>query len=376
MTPKIAIITVSWGHAAYMPALFASLDKITYPKDRVLMMLLDNQSPDNTYDVVRGLLNEAGTHTKGGVPVALIKSPTNRGFAGGNNDCMRRAMEEGFDYVFLLNPDTEVEPDVLERLVDAAVGADRRVGPDQGEHTGSPLREIGCIQPLMILHPETQLVNSIGNTITYLGMSYCVGYRQKRADIKTFPTDIVSASGAAMFMPTSVLKQVGLFDEALFAYHEDAELSWRIRLAGYRLVLAPQAVIFHKYEFSRSIKKYFWMERNRYWVMFMCYRWPTMLLIFKMLLILEVGMLPFAILKGWWPEKWRVYKSFFSKASWQAMWAGRKRNQALRKVSDREITRTFATTVDYQEVSSPVLRYVGNPIMTIYWKLCRLILWW
>lgn len=358
MTPKIAIITVSWGHAQYMPALFASLDKITYPKDRVLMMLLDNQSPDNTFDIVRGLLNEAGTHTRGGVPTALIKSPTNRGFAGGNNDCMRRAMAEGFDYVFLLNPDTEVEPDVLERLV-ASVGDG-----------------IGCLQPLMILHPNTDQVNSIGNTITYLGMSYCVGYRQKRADIKTFPTDIVSASGAAMFMPVEVLKKVGLFDESLFAYHEDAELSWRIRLAGYRIVLAKDAVIYHKYEFSRSIKKYFWMERNRYWVMFMCYRWPTLVLIFKMLLILEVGMLPFAILKGWWPEKWRVYKSFFQKASWQAMWAGRKRNQALRKVSDRFVTRNFATTVDYQEVESPVLKYIGNPLMTLYWKLCRLLLWW
>ncbi len=354
-----------------MPALFASLDKITYPKDRVQMMLLDNQSPDNTYDVVRGLLNEAGTHTKAGLPVALIKSQANRGFAGGNNDCMRRAMEEGFDYVFLLNPDTEVEPDVLEGLVQAAVNTSPDI-PYSNPH----IPAIGCVQPLMILHPETELVNSIGNTITYLGMSYCVGYRKKRADITTFPTDIVSASGAAMFLPTSVLKHVGLFDESLFAYHEDAELSWRIRLAGYRLVLAPQAVIFHKYEFSRSIKKYFWMERNRYWVMFMCYRWPTMLLILKMLLMLEVGMLPFALLKGWWPEKWRVYTSFFSKTSWHAMWAGRMRNQALRKVSDREITRTFATTVDYQEVSSPVLRYLGNPIMTLYWRICRLLLWW
>ncbi len=363
MTPKFAIITVSWGHARFMPALFASLDRMTYPKDQVKIWLLDNQSPDDTFAVVRGMLDESGTKTKGGFPCALIKSPTNRGFAGGNNDCMAQALAEGYDWLFLLNPDTEIAPDTLTKLAAAA-----------GDAT------VGCLQPLMILHPDTDRVNSVGNAIHYLGMSYCDGYRLKRDDPRLVPflkpRDLVSVSGAAMVLSAAAVREVGMLDEALFAYHEDVELSWRLRLAGWKLRFVPDAVIWHKYEFSRSISKYYWMERNRFLVMLMCYRAATLVLIAPMLVALELGMLPFALLKGWGKEKFRVYGYFLKPAHWRALFVVRRRNQKLRKTSDRAITRDFATVVAYQEVDSPLLRYVGNPVMTLYWRLCRLLLWW
>ncbi len=373
MTPNIAIITVSWGHAKFLPALFASLDRITYPKDRVKIWLLDNQSPDDTFAVVRGMLDASGTKTKGGVPCALVKSPTNRGFAGGNNDCMAAALAEGFDHLFLLNPDTEIAPDALEKLV-AGFSA------EGGSASGGDAPDVGCVQPLMMLHPEKDLVNSVGNAIHYLGMSYCDGYRLTRDDPRLAPLlqprDLVSVSGAAMCLSAAAVRAVGMFDEALFAYHEDVELSWRLRLSGWRLRFAPDATIWHKYEFSRSIKKYYWMERNRFLVMLMCYRAATLVLVAPMLVALELGMLPFGIIRGWGREKLRVYAYFLHAKHWRDLFVARRRNQKLRKVSDRAITTGFATVVDYQEVANPILTWFGNPVMTAYWKCCRLFLWW
>ncbi|TAK04851.1 glycosyltransferase family 2 protein [Patescibacteria group bacterium] len=363
MIPKFSIITVSWGHARFMPALFASLDRMTYPKDQVKIWLLDNQSPDDTFAVVRGMLDESGTKTKGGFPCALIKSPTNRGFAGGNNDCMAQALAEGYDWLFLLNPDTEIAPDTLTKLAAAA-----------GDAT------VGCLQPLMILHPDTDRVNSVGNAIHYLGMSYCDGYRLKRDDPRLAPflkpRDLVSVSGAAMVLSAPAVREVGMLDEALFAYHEDVELSWRLRLAGWKLRFVPDAVIWHKYEFSRSISKYYWMERNRFLVMLMCYRAATLVLIAPMLLALELGMLPFGIMRGWGREKFRVYGYFLHAKHWRELFVARGRNQKLRKTSDRAVTAGFATIVDYQEISNPILTWIGNPLMTLYWRICRLLLWW
>lgn len=363
MTPKVAIIIVSYGHAKFMPALFASLDRLTYPKDAVKIWLLDNQSPDDTYDVVRGMLDASGTKTKGGVPCALIKSPTNRGFAGGNNDCMKLALAAGYERIFLLNPDTEIAPDALQPLVAAL------------EPPG-----VGAVQPLLLLAQDHTRINSAGNAIHYLGMSWCDGYRltldDPAAKKLVQPRELVSLSGAGMMLRADALKEVGVFDEELFAYHEDVELSWRLRLAGWRLRLVPEARVGHAYEFSRSIKKYYWMERNRFLVMAMCYRLPTLLLIAPMLLALELGMLPFAVLRGWGREKLRAYGHFLKPSSWRALSAARRRDQRLRKLADRALTAGFSTRVLYQEVDSPVLRFVANPLMALYWRLSRLVLWW
>ncbi len=363
MTPKVAIITVSYGHAKFMPALFVSLDRLTYPREALKIWLLDNQSPDETYEVVRGFLDETGTKTKAGIPCALIKSPTNRGFAGGNNDCMKLALAEGYECIFLLNPDTEIAPDALQPLVAAL------------EPSG-----VGAVQPLLLLAQDRTRINSAGNAIHYLGMSWCDGYRQTLDDPAAKPLlqprEVVSLSGAGMMLRAAALKEVGLFDELLFAYHEDVELSWRLRLADWSLRLVPESRVWHAYEFSRSIKKYYWMERNRFLVLLMCYQLPTLILIAPMLLALEIGMLSFAFLRGWGREKLRVYGYFLKPSSWRAFLPGWRRNRHLRKTTDRAITAGFSTRVLYQEVDSPALRYVANPLMTLYWRLCRLLLWW
>ena len=88
-----------------------------------------------------------------------------------------------------------------------------------------------------------------------------------------------------------MLKEVGLFDEEMWMYNEDQDLGWRVWLAGYKCVLAWDAVIYHKYEFSRSISKYYWMDRNRNLSIFKNYHFLTLILIFPAWLAMEANKL-------------------------------------------------------------------------------------
>jgi GT2 family glycosyltransferase len=364
-TPRVAVIIVSYNHARFFVDQFRTLDQVTYPRDAWKIWFIDNKSSDETVSVVRGLLDETETKTTGGVAVKFIPSETNTGFAGGNNICMREAMEEGFDFVYLLNPDTEVEPDFLEKAV-AAAESDTK---------------IGAVQSLLVLGQERALINSVGNAFHFLGFSYCVGYRDRvdspavLAVRETVP-DIASASGAGVLFRSEALRKIGLFDETLFAYHEDVELSLRFQIAGWRVVLAPKSIVYHKYEFSRSIKKYYWMERNRWIVLLEYLRWPTLLLLAPMHLVMELGMVFFAIRSGWWREKVRVIRWFLSPKNLSGMWKTRRNIQRMRTISDSQLMRHASTMISYQEVDNTLLRRFGNPLMRWYWRGARALLWW
>ena len=99
-----------------------------------------------------------------------------------------------------------------------------------------------------------------------------------------------------------------MWDHDFFLYQEDLEYSFRLRAAGYRSVLVKDSIFYHKYQFSRSITKFYWMERNRYGVMLMFFRIPTLILLFPMAFCLELGLWLFAIKGGWVKERVKVYK--------------------------------------------------------------------
>lgn len=366
LTPKVAVITVSYNHAKFLPAYFEHLSRATYPKDSWKIFLVDNASHDNTAELARTeLIDETrGVTRTGDIHATLIVSETNTGFTGGNNRAMRRAMEEGYTYVYLLNPDTEVQPDFLERAVEVA------------ESDAS----IGAVQSLMLLAQDPTRINSWGNDIHFLGFGFCGGYQElvdgDAAARKLVVRDIAVASGAAVMYKCAALKLVGLFDDAIFAYHEEVDLSWRMRLAGFRVVLAPQSIIKHRYEFSRSIKKFYFMERNRYWVHMKNLRWPTIVLIAPACLFMEVGLWFYAIVGGWWREKLRAYGYILNPKNIKILLRERRKVQRLRKVSDRVITRVFASRILYQEISHPLWKYVGNYVFALYWFIVKQVIWW
>ncbi len=176
---------------------------------------VDNGSTDGSDDVVAERLPE----------VELVRTGANLGFAGGNNVGIRRALEQGADWVLLLNNDAVAEPGLSDALAAAAAAR-----PDAGL--------LAC----KILFPD-------GVTVQYAGASFNarLGY-SGRVDVDGLDElrDVGRADGAALAISRAALERAGLLDETLFLYVEDVEWSLRVRRAGFAVVLVPDARVRHK----------------------------------------------------------------------------------------------------------------------------------
>lgn len=344
---KVAVIVVTYNATRFLEDCFGSLSSMSKDGLEAEIIVIDNDSKDGTAEKVAEWPF-----------VTVVKSKDNLGFAAGNNLIARHALDAGADYVYLLNHDTEVTPSFLVEAVEAAEADDR----------------IGSVQSLILLSPDKDRINSTGNAIHFLGFGYCNDYRRTVATWKPSGNlEIAYASGAGVLYRAAALREVGMFDEELFMYHEDLDLGWRLRLAGYRNVLAPSSVIYHKYEFSRSITKYFWMERNRYVVFFKNLRAWTLVLLAPFLLVSELALFVISLRRGWWREKVKVYRYFLSARAWKRIFRERELTAKHRKVGDREIVRLFTATIGYQEVASPFVTYVANPLMALTWAVLRFL---
>jgi GT2 family glycosyltransferase len=344
---KIVVLIVTYNARRYLDGLFGSLARREAGPHDVEILVVDNASTDGTADAVAA---QPG--------VKLVRNPRNSGFAGGNNVGLRQALAAGADYVYLLNQDTEVEPGFLSEALAVAESAG----------------DIGAVQSLLLLHPQRDRINSAGNAIHFLGFGYCRDNGRRLADTQLEQREIAYGSGAGLLLRSAALRRVGLLDEELFLYHEDLDLGWRLRLAGFRNVLAPRSVVHHKYEFSRSVGKFYYMERNRYLVLWRNFRLWTMLLLLPWLILSELALFAAAVRAGWWREKLRVYAYFLRPAAWKHIRAGRREVASIRKVGDREIVRLFTPVIAYQEVAGPFTRYVANPLMTALWSVLRLFI--
>jgi len=363
--PKIAIVYLLYYHnESYIDDAVSALKKLTYPKERVEFIVVSNPHKEQgsfvpyVEETVMPLSGKEIPH------VTILAQKENKGFAGGNNEGAAWAIDHGFEYVFFHNNDGFFATNALEPLIDA-MEADKT---------------IGAAQSLMLLHPETDLINSTGNSFQYLGFGYCNAYRHKVFDTPLEKVqEIGYASGAALMMRVDLMKEYGMWDHDFFLYHEDLEWSFRLRIAGYKIVLVSDSVFYHKYQFARSITKFYWMERNRYGVMLMFFRWPTLLLLLPLALVVEIGLWFFALQGGWLKERVKVYAYWLKKEHWK-LWLGkRKRTQNIRKRSDRYMLTRAATGIYFQDkmTDNPLVNYLANPVMKVYyWLIVKVFIWW
>lgn len=363
MQPKVAIIYLSYNSDIYLDDVISALQKITYPKDKLEFIAVDNPHPkfgSSIPNLEEKLLPISGVN----IPrVTLLPQKENIGFAGGNNAGIAWALEHGFDYVYLHNNDGFMAADCIEKLV-AALEADS---------------QIGAAQSLLLLYPETELVNTAGNSFHYLGFGYCGNFRVKKSNLKLAPVEEVGyASGASILMRSSLLKEYGSWDKDFFLYHEDLEYSLRMKVLGYKVCIIRDAIFYHKYQFSRSKDKFYYMERNRYAVMLMYFKWPTLLVLLPMALIMEVGLIFFSIISGWFKVRMDVYKYWLSRKHWQLWLSKRKYIQTIRKIGDKQLLRSASSKVifDEKDINNPLLKYIANPLMVAYWFVAKRIIFW
>lgn len=346
---KIAVVLLNYKDYAqrFLAPCLASLRALdsSLPFD---LVIVDNASTPETAAYLQAQAPEA----------RLLFNINNDGFAKGNNDAMRLLLAENYDYILLLNMDASLASQALVEMLKVAEANPRA----------------GAIQARLMLDPDRELINSLGNVTHFLGFGYCRAYRQKFSDYGSKAEPIAYPSGACVLLRVDALREVGLFDEEFWMYNEDQDLGWRLWLASWQCLLAPRAVAYHQYEFSRSVSKYYWMERNRLIVIWKNYSLLSLILFFPALLAMELGMAFFSRRSAWFPEKKKAWAYFFQARHWSYLRQARRHTQGLRRLPDYKILPLFSGKIWYQEIDHPLLKYVANPIFSAYFFLARLLI--
>ncbi len=348
--PTVAIILVTYHGADYLDGLYTSICRLRYPRERYSLLVVEN-----------GPKREAQQWFAMNAPhVRVIVPGENIGYAGGNALGMEEVMEAGVDYIGIVTQDTEIDPLWLKELVEVADRYPRA----------------GAIQP-KILRRETGgrvVIHTWGNQLHFLGVGYVGGDGLVDRPLEIQP--IPYASGAGVLLRTRVLREVGLFDPAFFMYHEDSDLCWRMRLADFEVLLAPQALMYHEYDFVRNAEKLYFIERNRLINLLTHYRLRTLALIAPALILFEGITLLYALLEGWLWKRLSVYGFFLKPVTWKYLSRKRRRVQSIRRVPDRAIVQHLTGRIEFGLLDSWILRRVVNPIFDRYWRFVRrLILW-
>lgn len=349
MDNKIAIILINYKDYAqkYLDDCLNSIRELDYQGEFVLY-IVDNESSDETYRYLQEKAPEA----------KIIQNEKNDGFAKGNNDAIKQAFADACNYIYLLNMDTISDKSSLTEMMKSIESED----------------EIGAVQARLMLHPETDKINSLGNNTHFLGFGFCNAYNEKYQPEKVFDkTKIFYPSGAAVLFKREVLEKTGLFDEEYFMYNEDQDLGWRVWLAGHQVVLAKEAVVYHKYQFSRSVSKYYFMDKNRIITALKNYKIISLITFFPAFLLMEIGLLFFAIKNKSLKDKLGIWGMFFSFSFWKYIRQKRREVRDLREVKEHKILSMLSGKIWYQEISSPLLS-LANFFLNIYFILAKNLL--
>lgn len=215
--------------------------------DDYQILVVDNGSRDGSVDYLRNEFPQ----------ITVFPQERNLGFAAGCNVGMRHALEEGFEYVLLINNDTVVDPAFLSALVDEAQRT-----PDAA-----------ILSPKIYFFDAPDRFWWAGGAFSlWVGIARHVGRKQVDAGQFDLPGPIDWATGCALLVKCEALRQVGLFDERLFGNGEDLDISLRMRRVGYRIWFVPQAKIWHKegVDYRKNAGEHvrkFTGTRNLLWVM-------------------------------------------------------------------------------------------------------------
>lgn len=239
--PKVTIVILNWNGKDDTLECLDSVRRIIYSNCSIVVV--DNGSIDGSVEAIKA------THPN----VTVLETGANLGFAEGNNVGIRWAIREGAEYIYLLNNDTVVDPGVIDEFIKVT-----KAFPDAGILGGNiyyysdPTRRwyAGVMWDEKRMH------------FIHRGD----GINEKQTGFKTIQ-DTAYACGCSLFISTAVISDVGLMDSRFFLTYEETDWCYRARRAGYAILFAPDAIVWHKvsasFGGSESPLINYFMARNR-----------------------------------------------------------------------------------------------------------------
>jgi GT2 family glycosyltransferase len=220
-------------------ATLESLAKSSYTNHKVI--LLDNASTDGSVETIRSQFPQ----------VQIIKLEENLGYAGNNNVGISAAMDQGADWVFVLNEDTIVDPDCIGMMIDAA-----------GDYP-----DAGILGPLVYHFNEPEVIQTAGGQIDPHWETHHLGQNQLDKGQFVGVREVDFISGCAILVKRQVIEQIGAIDHRFFYYWEETDWCMRARENNWKVYCVSQAHLWHKgvqRDYRPSANVTYYATRNRF----------------------------------------------------------------------------------------------------------------
>ncbi len=268
--PLVAIIVLNWNAWEITSDCLESLKQLDYPNYKIIAV--DNGSTDRSADRLSDRFPD----------VCLIRNKQNLGFAAGNNAGIRYALEDGAQYVLLLNNDTIVSPPFLSRMICSAQA-----------HPG-----VGILNPkIYYSDPPDRIWYAGGRFSPWSGFARHIGQRARDGVRYSRTREVNFVTGCALLIKTEVIARIGLLDERFFMVCEDTDWSIRAQKAGFKAIYVADAVIFHRESYTIKQKVGKWIRdyhnmrsslllarKHAQW-----YHWPSFLIFLGATLAFRTG---------------------------------------------------------------------------------------
>lgn len=288
------------------------------------IIVVDNASKDKSHLECKKLFPD----------IRLIENHENLGYCEGNNVGIRKASGK---FVAILNPDTTVDPNWLGELISSY--------KKYGE---------GLYQPKFLTTTDHKRLMSTGNQIQIFGFGFSRGKGDE--DINQFSKveSIGYASGTCLFSSTQLIRNLGMFDSFLFAYHDDLDLGWRAALEKINSYYIPKSVVYHPpegFSFQWSKFKFYLLERNRLYCIFTHYSNSTIFKLLPSLIIVDFAVSIFYLQKHMLSEKIKASLNILKNLN--TIIKKHDEIQRRRKIDDNEILKKFTNYIDVpKEITS------------------------
>jgi GT2 family glycosyltransferase len=336
-TRRASVIVVTYNHVLVIDRCLTALVETVGLDDEIIV--IDNASRDGT----PSLIGERYPH------VRLVRSTANSGFGAA---CNRAAAEAAGTYLVFINPDTEARPGWLDALLE---------GLDQSS-------DVGLATAKVVLAQQPELMDTFGNEVHISGLTTSRHWGEP-AERFTRTEDVSAVSGACFAVRSLIFKRLGGFDERLFLYFEDTDLSLRARLAGYRCVGVPRAIVLHDHKPGFTPSKLRYLERNRWWTLLKVCRLRTLVALIPVLLMAEVLAWGLAVRSGPWHVVAKA-RAWVDLVRWLPhLPSARAQAEMLRVRSDRQVWLKHTTRLSFAQVSGRVV----EPTVERLFGLGRLI---
>ena len=337
---KISIVILNYNAGELLEKCISSVMKSNYKK--IELILVDNDSKDDSHKKCKERFPE----------IKLIENKENLGYCEGNNVGLKQISGE---YCIILNPDTEVEPNWINEFL--------KEYKNHGE---------GLYQPKLLATSNKKRINSAGNMMNIFGFGYSIGKGKGNSQEYDKFRTVNYASGACLFTSKKTLGKIGFFDPYLFAYHDDLELGWRAAQLGIKSFYVPSSTVYHSesFSFKWNSKKFYLLERNRWYCILTHYSKTTFYKILPSLIIIEIITFLFFLSKGMINEKIRASKDIIK----DRKIIGKKHSELEKKkiISDKQIIEEFSNIIEIpSQVSSSSVSLVFNGIISFLGKITK-----